>query len=410
MLHGSSVCSQPWGGAVNIHEYQAKELLKAFGIPVLPGACATCVAEAVSIAQGLKGPFWVLKAQIHGGGRGKAGGIRIARTLEEVATLAQEMIGMRLVTPQTGPAGKCASLLYVVEGTEIAQEFYLSLLVDRRCARLTFVLSKEGGMGIEELASRAPEKIFSVSVNPTMGLQPFHVRSLAQFLGLKEEHLPPFTSIVEGVYRGFTQLDCELIEINPLVLTPQGQLLALDAKIVLEDNAFFRHPQREEMRDPSQDNPLETQARQLGINYIKLDGNIGCMFNGAGLAMATMDLLHLLGGRPANFLDVGAGASGPQIGKALRMLLTDGDVKGVLVNIFGGMIRCDLIAQSLVEILGQHRPCVPIVVRLVGNAAEKGYEILRDAPVPLEIAMHLEEAAHKIVRAVQPPSNPQGEM
>lgn len=385
---------------MNIHEYQAKGLLADFGVPVPPGEVVQTVEEAVRVAQALGGELWVLKAQIHAGGRGKGGGVKLARSLEEIRANAEKMIGMQLVTPQTGPQGCAVKYLYVVEGADIAREFYVSLLMDRATSCVTFVLSPEGGMEIEELAAHSPEKILSVRIDPVMGFQDFYGRQMAHFMGFEGALARSFQALVKALYQAFITLDANLIEINPLVLTPDDKLLAVDAKMTFDDNALFRHPQVQELRDPHEEDPLEIEAAKSNLNYIKLDGNIACMVNGAGLAMATMDIIQLCGGSPANFLDVGGGASKEQVIEAFKILLADGGVEAVLVNIFGGIMRCDIIAQGLIEAVQEVGLSLPLVVRLAGTNVEIGRELLNNAGLSLETAVDLGEAAEKVVAAV----------
>ncbi|MGL6187689.1 MAG: ADP-forming succinate--CoA ligase subunit beta [Holosporales bacterium] len=386
---------------MNIHEYQSKNLLKDFGIAVQRGQVAETVNKAFEIAKNLEGDLWVLKAQIHAGGRGKGGGVKLAHSLEEVRDFAQQMIGMQLVTPQTGPKGQKVRDLYVVEAANFQQEYYLSVLLDRKVARLTFVVSPEGGMDIEELAEKSPEKILSVAIDPVAGFQEFYGRRLAHFMGFEGHLARKFIVFLKAIYQAFVRLDASLIEINPLVLTMEGEFLALDAKMTFDDNALFRHPQIQVLRDLNEEEALEIEAAKAHLNYIKLDGNIACMVNGAGLAMATMDLIQLHGGHPANFLDVGGGASKDQVVAAFKILLADPSVEAVLVNIFGGIMRCDVIAQGIIEAAQEVNLSLPLVVRLMGTNVDQGRELLKNSGLALEAVMDLKEAAERVVMAAK---------
>jgi len=332
---------------MNIHEYQAKSLLRTYDVPVPQGRVAFTPQEARDVAETLKGPVWVVKAQIHAGGRGKAGGVKLAKSVEEVTSFADQMLGMTLITPQTGPQGRIVKKVYVEEGCSIAQEFYVSLLIDRATSHLTFLASTEGGMEIEDVAKTHPEKIIKASIDPVAGFQPFHGRKLAYGLGLKDNQVKELTRFAKGIYEAFVHLDASLIEINPLVLTNDGKILALDAKMSFDDNALYRHQEIENLRDLEEEDPIERQAALNELSYIKLDGNIGCMVNGAGLAMATMDIIKFYGGAPANFLDVGGGAPRERVTEAFKIILSDPQVKGILVNIFGGIMRSRIDAQRL---------------------------------------------------------------
>lgn len=386
---------------MNIHEYQAKSILKSFGVKVPKGSVSLTVEEAQKVAQGLKGPPWVLKAQIHAGGRGKGGGIKLAQSREEVPILADQILGMILVTPQTGPEGRLVKKIYVEEGCTIEKQFYLSLLVDRVTARVTFLASTEGGVEIEEVAKTHPEKIIKVAVDPVSGFQPFHGRKLAAALALNENLVEECVKLSKGIYDAFMTLDASLIEINPLVLTKEGDLIPLDAKMSFDDNALYRHQNVEDMRDLSEEDPLERQATLQGISYIKLDGNIGCMVNGAGLAMATMDIIKLYGGAPANFLDVGGSAPRERVTEAFKIILSDSHVKGVLVNIFGGIMRCDIIAEGIVAASKEVKLKVPLVVRLEGTNKNIGKEIFAKSGLSIISADDLSEAARRIVKEVK---------
>ena len=385
---------------MNIHEYQAKALLKDYGVGVLSGQVAYTPEEAEAAARALGGPTWVIKAQIHAGGRGKGGGIKLAKSVEEVRQLAGQMLGMTLVTHQTGPGGRQVRRVYVEDGCAIARELYLAALIDRAEARLTLMASTEGGMDIEEVAAKTPEKIIKVAIDPAIGFQPFHGRQIAFGLGLEGKQVGRAVSFMSGVCRAFTELDASLIEINPLVVTEAGDLVALDAKMNFDDNALYRQPKLVQLRDLDEEDPHEIEASRHELNYIKLDGSIGCMVNGAGLAMATMDIIKLYGGAPANFLDVGGGASKERVTAAFKLLLSDPKVEGVLVNIFGGIMRCDVIAEGVVAAVREVNIGVPLVVRLEGTNVDLGKQILRASGLPITAASDLADAAQKIVSAV----------
>ena len=333
---------------MNIHEYQAKGLLAKFGVGVLSGQVAYTADEAVEAAKKLGGQVWVVKAQIHAGGRGKGGGVKVAKSLDEVRDNAKRMIGMTLVTHQTGPKGKLVKRIYVESGCDIRRELYLGMLVDRATSRITIMASTEGGVEIEKVAAEHPEKIIKVAIDPATGIQPFHARKIAFGLGLEGNQVGSCTKFITAMYKAFVELDCSIVEINPLVVTGAGEVIALDAKMNFDDNALFRHKDVEEMRDEDEEDPAELEAGKHNLNYIKLDGNIGCMVNGAGLAMATMDIIKLYGGTPANFLDVGGGATKERVTTAFKIILSDANVEGILVNIFGGIMRCDVIAEGVV--------------------------------------------------------------
>jgi succinyl-CoA synthetase beta subunit len=385
---------------MNIHEYQAKALLKDHGVVVLPGQVAYTPEEAEAAARALGGPTWVVKAQIHAGGRGKGGGVKLARSVEEVRQLAAQMLGMTLVTYQTGPAGRQVRRVYVEDGCDIARELYLAALIDRAEARLTLIASTEGGVDIEEVAAKTPEKIIKVAIDPAIGFQPFHGRQIAFGLGLEGKQVGKAVTFMGGVCRAFGELDASLIEINPLVVTAGGDLVALDAKMNFDDNALYRQAKVVELRDLDEEDPHEIEASRHELNYIKLDGSIGCMVNGAGLAMATMDIIKLYGGAPANFLDVGGGASKERVTAAFKLLLSDPKVEGVLVNIFGGIMRCDVIAEGVVAAVREVNIGVPLVVRLEGTNVDLGKQILRASGLPITAASDLADAAQKIVSAV----------
>jgi succinyl-CoA synthetase beta subunit len=385
---------------MNIHEYQAKGLLREYGVGVLPGQVAYTPEEAEAAARALGGPTWVVKAQIHAGGRGKGGGVKLARSVEEVRQLAEQMLGMTLVTHQTGPEGRQVRRVYVEDGGAIARELYLAALIDRAAARLTIMASTEGGVDIEEVAARTPEKIIKVALDPAIGFQPFHGRQIAFGLGLEGGQVGKAVTFMGGVCRAFADLDASLIEINPLVVTEDGDLVALDAKMNFDANALYRQPRVVPLRDLDEEDPHEIEASRHELNYIKLDGNIGCMVNGAGLAMATMDIIKLHGGAPANFLDVGGGANKERVTAAFKLLLSDPKVEGVLINIFGGIMRCDVIAEGIVAAAREVNIGVPLVVRLEGTNVELGKQILGDSGLAITAANDLADAAQKVVAAV----------
>ena len=386
---------------MNVHEYQAKELLARFGVAVPGGRVAYTPEEAADAAAGLGGALWAVKAQIHAGGRGKAGGVKLARSPADVRAAAAELIGATLVTPQTGPAGSEVKRVYVEEGCDVARELYLGMLVDRATGRLTLIGSTEGGVEIEEVAAAAPEKILTVAVDPASGVRPFHARRLAFGLGLAEGQVEAAVALVTGIYEAFVAFDASVVEINPLIATGEGALVALDAKMSFDDNALYRRPEIAALRDEDEEDPMERQALRHDLNYVKLDGNIGCMVNGAGLAMATMDIIKLHGGEPANFLDVGGGASRERVAAAFGLILSDPAVEAVLVNIFGGIMRCDVIAEGVVAAARETSLNVPLVVRLAGTNVELGKEILDNSGLSILSADTLGEAAERAVRAVE---------
>ncbi len=386
---------------MNIHEYQAKQLLGDCGVTVPRGKPAFSVEEAVSAARELGGPVWVVKAQIHAGGRGKAGGVKVVDSIEQVREAAGDMLGMTLVTHQTGPEGKEVKRLYIEEGCDIASELYLGLLIDRATSRVTIIASTEGGMDIEEVAENTPEKIITVVVNPATGLQPFHARRLAFGLGLAGEQVRSAVKFLAAMYRSFVDLDASMVEINPLVVRGDGSLIALDAKMNFDSNALYRHPNVMALRDEDEEDPAEIEASKHDLSYIKLDGSIGCMVNGAGLAMATMDIIQLYGSSPANFLDVGGGATAEKVTVAFKIILADENVKGILVNIFGGIMRCDVIAEGIVTAAREVSLDRPLVVRLEGTNVEQGKQILEDSGLPILSADNLADAAEKAVKAVK---------
>ncbi|WP_456406677.1 ADP-forming succinate--CoA ligase subunit beta [Thiolapillus sp.] len=386
---------------MNLHEYQAKALFADYGIAVPQGRVATTAEEAIAAAKALGGDLWVVKAQAHTGGRGKAGGVAIARSLDEVAEAATRMIGMQLVTRQTGPTGLPVEKVLVEQGSGIVRELYLGVLLDRAQSRITFMASSAGGMNIEEVAAETPEKILTTSVNPAAGLQPYQGRLLAFGLGLEGGQIKSFGKILSALYRLYVEQDASLVEINPLVVTAEGELMALDAKINIDDSALYRHADIQAWRDISQEDPREAAAAEHELNYISLDGNIGCMVNGAGLAMATMDLVKLEGGEPANFLDVGGGTTAERVTEALKLILSDSKVKTVLVNIFGGIVRCDLIAEGIISAVRSLGMQVPVVVRLQGTNAAQGLEMLKKSGLDFITAEDFTEAAQKAVAAAR---------
>jgi succinyl-CoA synthetase beta subunit len=385
---------------MNIHEYQAKDLLKTYGAPVSRGVVAKTADEAAELAKELNGEIFVVKAQIHAGGRGKGGGIKIVKTIEELRGEADRMLGKPLVTQQTGPKGRVVRSVYVVEDTSIARELYLSLLVDRATGRIAFVASTEGGVNIEEVAAKTPEKITTIDVDPASGLSAFHGRVIADALELKGDLAKQCGKLIKTLYTLFVEKDASLIEINPLVVTKEDNLVCLDAKIGFEDNALFRHPDIEALRDIHEEDPAEVEASKHDLSYVKLDGNIGCMVNGAGLAMATMDIIKLYGGEPANFLDVGGGATKERVTEAFKIILSDPNVKAMLVNIFGGIMRCDTIAEGVIAAAREINLAVPLVVRLEGTNVERGKELLSKSGLAIIPADDLDDAAKKAVAAI----------
>jgi succinyl-CoA synthetase beta subunit len=382
---------------VKIHEYQAKSVLARFGVPVPRGEVAFTPAEAGAVARRLGGNISVVKAQIHAGGRGKGGGVKIARSPEEAERLAKQMIGMTLVTHQTGPEGRQVGRVLIEEGVEIDRELYLSILIDRASASPVIIASAAGGMDIEEVAAKEPEKILREHIDPGTGIVPFQARKLAFGMGLGAGPASKLVKLLEAIYKAFIETDASMIEINPLILTKGGDLLALDAKVTFDDNALYRHQDLRELRDLSEEDPLEVEASKFSLNYIRLDGNIGCMVNGAGLAMATMDIIKLAGGEPANFLDVGGGANAEQIKNAFRILMADKNVKAVLINIFGGILRCDVLAEGVIAAVKELGVSVPIVVRMEGTNVEEGKRLLRESALSFTTADSMGEAAEKVV-------------
>jgi len=395
---------------MNIHEYQAKELLRGFGAPVPRGVPVFSVGEAKAAAETLGGPVWVVKSQIHAGGRGKGkfkeseagdkGGVRLAKSVDEVVSEVEKMLGRTLVTHQTGPAGRAVNRLYIEEGSEIARELYLSILVDRATSRIAFIASEAGGMNIEEVAAETPEKIVTVHVDPAAGYTSHIGRSIAFGLGLSGGQVAECDKLLATLYRAFVEKDMSLLEVNPLVVTRAGNLVCLDAKVNFDDNALFRHADVEALRDPGEDDPKEVEAQANDLSYVALDGSIGCMVNGAGLAMATMDIIKLYGAEPANFLDVGGGAPKERVATAFKIITADPRVKGILVNIFGGIMRCDVVAEGIIAAVKQVGLKVPLVVRLEGTNVELGKKIIAESGLDVISADDLDDAAQKVVAAV----------
>ncbi len=383
---------------MKIHEYQAKEIFRRFGVPTPRGEMVTTPDQARAAAERLGTKIVVVKAQIHAGGRGKAGGVKLAKSPAEAAELAKAMLGMKLVTPQTGPAGRIVQRLLIEEGLDIKRELYLSILVDRAVAAPVIMASTAGGMEIEEVAHTNPELILRETILPATGLQPYHARKLAFGLGLSGDAAKAAGPFLQGLYRTFLETDASLAEINPLIVTGDGKLVALDAKMTFDDNALYRHKDLIELRDLNEEDPLEVEASTYKLNYIKLDGNVGCMVNGAGLAMSTMDIIKLSGGSPANFLDVGGGASAEQVKNAFKILISDKSVKGVFINIFGGILRCDVLANGVVAAAKELNLKLPVVIRMEGTNVEKGQEILRDSGCNFTIAKDMKDGADKIVK------------
>jgi len=386
---------------MNIHEYQAKEILRSFGAPVPRGRAVFSVEDAVAAAKELGGPVWVVKAQIHAGGRGKGGGVKVVKSVAEVEKEAWRMLGMSLVTHQTGPQGRVVKRLYIEDGSAIERELYLSALVDRATSRIAFIASTEGGMDIEEVAHKTPEKIATFQVEPASGYSAYVGNQIATALGLKGDQIKQCGMLVKSLYDAFVAKDMSLLEINPLVVTKDGKVVCLDAKINFDDNALYRHKDVQELRDLGEEDPTEVEASKHDLSYIKLDGTIGCMVNGAGLAMATMDIIKLYGGEPANFLDVGGGASKEKVREAFKLILSDKNVKGILVNIFGGIMKCDIIADGIVAAAKEVHLDKPLVVRLEGTNVEKGKDILAKSGLPIVSGNDLADAAQKIVKAVK---------
>lgn len=386
---------------MNVHEYQAKDLMRQFNIAVLKGGVADTPAQAVEVAKKLGGKIWVVKAQIHAGGRGKGGGVKLARSLEEVETHAKAILGMQLVTHQTGPEGKIVLKVLVEEGCDIDHEYYCGIVLDRSVGKVAMMVSTEGGMEIEKVAHDHPEKIIKAHIDPATGFTPALGRKLGYALGLKGDTLKKAQSFFEGLYKMYVEKDCSIAEINPLVITKGGDILALDGKLNFDDNALFRHPEIEAMRDVTEESAQELEASKFGLSYISLDGNIGCLVNGAGLAMATLDILKLAGGTPANFLDVGGGATKETVQKAFSIILQDKNVKAILVNIFGGIMKCDIIANGVVDAAKELQLKVPLVVRLEGTNVALGKKILAESGLKITPAGDLADAAQKAVAAAK---------
>jgi len=385
---------------MKIHEYQAKELFKKFGVPVPEGGVAFSTSEAKGVAEKLGSFPVVVKAQIHAGGRGKGGGVKLAKSMEDVGVVADQIIGMTLVTHQTGPEGRLVKKVLVEQGLNIAKELYLSIIPDRSTAQIVVMASEAGGMDIEEVAEKTPEKIIKVYINPLQGIQAYHCREAAFGLNLPAAAVKPFNAMLNSLYRLFVAYDCSLLEINPLVLTADDTVMALDAKVNFDDNALFRHKDLLEYRDLDEEDPLEVEASKFNLNYINLDGNVGNMVNGAGLAMATMDIIKLAGAEPANFLDVGGGASAEMVENGFRIILSDKNVRGILINIFGGILRCDVLAQGVVEAAKKTGISVPVVVRMEGTNVEEGRRILAESGLNLTTAVDLKDAAQKVAGIV----------
>lgn len=386
---------------MNIHEYQAKAVLKSFGVSVPRGGIAFSPDEAVQHAESLGGPVWVVKAQIHAGGRGKGGGVKVVKTVDDVRAEADRMLGMTLITHQTGPEGKEVGRVYIEEGSEIDRELYLSILVDRATSKVSFIASTEGGMDIEEVAAETPEKILTVGIDPVAGITDANGQEIAAALKLTGNQVDQCVTLVKNLYKAFVDTDMSLLEINPLVVDGTGDLICLDAKVNFDSNALYRHDDIVELRDLSEEDPAEVEASKYDLSYVKLDGSIGCMVNGAGLAMATMDIIKLYGEEPANFLDVGGGATKEKVTEAFKIILSDSNVKGILVNIFGGIMRCDIIAEGVIAAASELALSVPLVVRLEGTNVEQGKEIMAASGLAIIPADNLEDAAEKIVAAVR---------
>lgn len=386
---------------MNIHEYQAKDLLEKFGVKIPAGIMAESPAEAAAAAKKLGGDLWVVKAQVHAGGRGKAGGVKLAKSIEEVEKLADEMLGMTLVTHQTGPEGQHVAKVYITEGIDIEDELYVCMMLDRATSRICMVASSEGGVDIEEVAEKTPEAIIRTSIDPTTGLMPYQCRDVAFKLGLDASLVGQATKFLMSLYKAFTETDAEMIEINPMVITKQGELNCLDSKVSFDANALFRHKDLVELRDEEQEDAKEVRASKHDLSYISLDGSIGCMVNGAGLAMATMDIIKYYGGAPANFLDVGGSATEERVTEAFKIILSDENVEGILVNIFGGIMKCDVIARGVLAAAKEVKLSVPLVVRLAGTNVEQGKEILAGSDLPIIPASDLADAAEKVVKAVK---------
>ena len=386
---------------MNIHEYQGKEIFRSMGVAVPEGRVAFTAKEAVEKAKELNSDVYVVKAQIHAGGRGKAGGVKIAKSLSEVETYANELLGKQLVTHQTGPEGKEVKRLYIEQGCDIQKEYYVGFVIDRATDRITLMASEEGGTEIEEVAATTPEKIFKETIDPVVGLSPYQARRIAFNINIPKESINKAAKFLISLYNVFVEKDCSIVEINPLVITGDGEVLALDAKINFDDNALFRHKDIQELRDLEEEDPKEIEASKYDLSYIALDGDIGCMVNGAGLAMATMDTINHFGGNPANFLDVGGGATKEKVTEAFKIILGDDNVKGIFVNIFGGIMKCDVIAEGIVAAVKEVELTLPLVVRLEGTNVKRGKEILNDSGLAIEPAATMAEGAQKIVKLVK---------
>lgn len=386
---------------MNLHEYQAKELLHQFGVSVPKGIKVVSQQEATEAAKQIGGPLWVVKAQVHAGGRGKAGGVKLARSLKDVEEIAGQMLGSTLVTKQTGTQGVKVHALLIQEGVSISKEYYLSCLVDRSKKRIVLITSSEGGVDIEEVAVKNPDKIMTIAVDPVVGIQPYQGRYLGFRMGMSKQEVEQLVHILSGIYNLFVHKDCSMVEINPLVLTTDHRVIALDAKVSLDDNALYRHKDTAEMRDPTQEDEREHIAHEIGLNYVALDGNIGCMVNGAGLAMATMDVIKLQGGEPANFLDVGGGATAERVSRAFKLILSSSKVKAILVNIFGGIVRCDTIAEGIISAVREVGLTLPVVVRLQGTNVEAGSDMLAKSGMNIMAADDLTDAARHAVAAAR---------
>ncbi|MAV92214.1 MAG: ADP-forming succinate--CoA ligase subunit beta [Bdellovibrionaceae bacterium] len=386
---------------MNIHEYQAKEVFRKFGVPTLKGQVAQSPEEAVAAAKNIGGSVWVVKAQIHAGGRGKGGGVKVAKSIDEVKSFAKDMIGMNLVTPQTGPEGKEVNKVYIEQGCNIKHEYYVAALVDRETSRVTIMASREGGMDIEEVADKTPHLIHKVTIDPATGMLPFQARQLAFAIGMEGKVVNAAVKTFLKLYTVFTETDCALAEINPLVETAEGEVIPLDGKLNFDSNALYRHPEIVEYRDLSEEDPAEVEASKHDLAFIKLEGNIGCLVNGAGLAMATMDIIKLSGGEPANFLDVGGGANKEKVTAAFKLILKDANVKGILVNIFGGIMKCDIIAEGVIAATKELGLEVPLVVRLQGTNVDLGKKLLSESGLNIIPADDLSSAAEAIVKAVK---------
>ena len=384
---------------MKIHEYQAKELLRKYGVATPRGTACFSVPEAVDAGRKLGGPVWVVKAQIHAGGRGKGGGVKVVKTLEELQAQASRMLGMRLVTHQTGPEGRIVKRLLIEEGANIQKELYIGMVVDRGSQRVVLMASSEGGMDIEEVAAQTPERIHRVKIDPSVGLTAEQATEVSRKIGIPEASLPEAIDLLRELYRAFDETDASLVEINPLILTGDGQVIALDAKMTFDDNALYRRPEIVALRDLDEEDPAEIEASKFGLSYISLDGNIGCLVNGAGLAMATMDIIKLYGGAPANFLDVGGGATTEKVTEAFKLMLSNPKVKAILVNIFGGIMKCDVVAHGVVDAARQVKLGVPLVVRLEGTNVDLGKKILAESGLPIISAANMADAAQKVVTA-----------